>query len=50
MILDYLIDAIKSEDDLLNLYELLDRLTDVSPNLKHLINELRKGITYYVYA
>ena len=41
LILDCLIDATKSEDDLL---DQLDRLTDASPDLKHTISELRKGI------
>ena len=45
LILDCLIDATKSEDDLL---DQLDRLTDASPDLKHTISELRKG-SYLMY-
>ena len=44
MILDYLIEPLKDERDLLDLCDQLDRLTDISPNLKHVITELRKGL------
>ena len=44
MILDYLIEPLKDEGDLLDLCDQLDRLTDISPNLKHVITELRKGL------
>ena len=43
LILDYLIHKMKRKEDLLDLYDQLDRLTDVSPNLTQLLNELRKG-------
>ena len=43
MILDYLIDSVKHKEDLLDLCDLLDRLTDISPNLMQHIKELREG-------
>ena len=43
MILDCLLDSMKCKEDLLDLCDQLDRLTDISPGLKHLINELRQG-------
>ena len=47
MILDYLIDSMKCREDLLDLCDQLDRLTDISPNLQNLIDEIRQG-TYIV--
>ena len=45
MILDYLIGSMKDDAaDLLDLCDQLDRLTDMSPDLKHVIAELRKGV------
>ena len=44
MILDYLIGSMKDDVDLLDLCDQLDRLTDISPDLKHVIAELRKGV------
>ena len=38
-----LIEAIENKDDLLCLCDELDGLVHVSPDLKHLISELRKG-------
>ena len=43
MILDCLINNMKCKEDLLDLCDQLDRLTDISPDLKHLIDELRIG-------
>ena len=43
MILDCLIDKMKSKEDMFDLCDQLSRLTDISPNLANLINELRKG-------
>ena len=43
MIFDCLIDNMKCREDLLDLCDQLDRLTDISPNLKHIMTELRKG-------
>ena len=43
MILDYLLDSMKCREDLLDLCDQLDRLTDNSPSLQHLINEIRQG-------
>ena len=43
MILDCLIDKLKFKEDMFDLCNQLDRLTDISPDLKHLINDLRKG-------
>ena len=48
MILDCLIDRMKCKEDLLDLCDQLDRLTSTSPELMHLINELRKGTYIYV--
>ena len=47
MILDYLIDSMKCREDLLDLCDQLDRLTDISPSLQNLIDEIRQG-TYIV--
>ena len=44
MILDCLIGSMKDDKDLLDLCDQLDRLTDLSPDLKHVITELRKGV------
>ena len=43
MILDDLIDHIKCKEDLLDLCDQLDRLTDISPGLHHHIDEIRQG-------
>ena len=43
MILDCLIGSMKCREDLLDLCDQLNRLTDISPSLKNLINEIRKG-------
>ena len=43
MILDCLIDKLKFKEDMFLLCNQLDGLTDISSDLKHLINELRKG-------
>ena len=43
MIIDFLIDNMKCKEDLLDLCDQLDRLTDISPDLQHHINEIRQG-------
>ena len=43
MILDVLIDRMKCKEDLLDLCDQLDRLTDISPGLHHHIYEIRQG-------
>ena len=43
MILDCLINNMKCREDLLDLCDQLDRLTDTSPGLQHLINQIRGG-------
>ena len=42
MILDCLIAKVKFRDDIFNLCDQLDRLLNISPDLKNLINKLRK--------
>ena len=49
MILDCLIDRIKCREDLLDLCDQLDRLTDISPGVKCLINEIRQGCCLCTY-
>lgn len=50
MILDCLIEKMNCKEDLLDLCDQLDRLSDISPDLKQLINKLRIGCyTYYVH-
>lgn len=43
MILDCLIDRLKCREDMLDLCDQLDRLSDGAPELKQHINELMKG-------
>ena len=43
MILDCLIDKMKFREDIFDLCNQLDKLTDITPDLKCLTNELRKG-------
>ena len=50
MILDCLIDKLKLREDVFDLCNQLDRLTDISPDLKHLINDLRKGYNDKIYS
>ena len=50
MILDCLINKIKFREDMFDLRDQLDKLSDLTPDLKYLTDELRKGyINYYVY-
>ena len=46
MILDCLIDKMKFREDIFDLCDQLDRLTDITPDLKCLTDELRKGYIY----
>ena len=48
MILDCLIDKMKFREDVFDLCDQLDKLTDVTPDLKYLTDELRKGYFNYV--
>ena len=48
MILDCLIDKMKFREDVFDLCDQLDKLTDITPDLKRLTNELRKGYFNYV--
>ena len=48
MILDCLIDKIKFREDIFDLCDQLDKLTDLTPDLKYLTDELRKGYISYV--
>ena len=43
MILDCLINKMNCKEDVFNLCDQLNRLTDISPNLTNLISKLRKG-------
>ena len=49
MILDCLIDGLKDDKDLPEFCDQLNLLTDISPDLKHVITELRKGFNLYVH-
>ena len=46
MILDCLIDKMKFREDIFDLCDQLDKLTDLTPDLKYLTDELRKGYIY----
>ena len=48
MILDCLIDKMKFREDIFDLCDQLDKLNDVTPDLKCLTNKLRKGYFNYV--
>ena len=48
MILDFLIDKMKYREDIFDLCDQLDKLTDLTPDLKCLTDELRKGYINYV--
>ena len=50
MILDCLIDKVKFREDIFDLCDQLDKLTDITPDLKCLTNKLRKGYFNYVYT
>lgn len=43
MILDYLMASLKCKEDILDLYDQLEKLTN-SPNLLHIIRHLREGM------
>ena len=48
MILDCLIDKMKFTEDIFDLCDQLDKLTVLTPDLKRLTDELRKGYINYV--
>ena len=49
MILDCLIEGLKDDKDLVELCDQLNLLTDISPDLKHVITELRKGFNLHIH-